>query len=263
MIRILEDQARPCRTVLLALVTVSLLFAAWPAVGEQEREAPTWYEVEVLIFQQEEQGGRHAERWPTRVDDPSYPIWQVPAGCQGEANDVAERLGLETDPADAPVDTEQLEADAPRFYCLPEARRRLSSHRQALQRSEAYQPLYHLAWLQPGQDRDKAVAVPIPYHWHPPRQGLSEAAEPSPPQYRPPLYGLIRIYRDRYLHAVVDLRLHRRAIEEDPSPEALVRAPLHRLITQRRMRSGELHYLDHPALGVLIVIHPAEEPPQD
>jgi hypothetical protein len=29
---------------------------------------------------------------------------------------------------------------------------------------------------------------------------------------------------------------------------------------RRRMRSGELHYLDHPALGILVLVEPRELP---
>lgn len=55
------------------------------------------------------------------------------------------------------------------------------------------------------------------------------------------LNGLIRVRRGRYLHVDVDLLL-RNATSSDP-----IRAKLY-----RRMASGELHYLDHPKLGILI-----------
>jgi hypothetical protein len=45
----------------------------------------------------------------------------------------------------------------------------------------------------------------------------------------------------------VDLVYHRKGIE----------TPF-RLDTSRRMRSGELHYLDHPVFGVLIKVIPIE-----
>lgn len=53
--------------------------------------------------------------------------------------------------------------------------------------------------------------------------------------------GLIRITRGRYLHLETDLMLR----------DANTSAP-YRVQLRRRMRSGELHYVDHPKLGIVI-----------
>jgi hypothetical protein len=53
--------------------------------------------------------------------------------------------------------------------------------------------------------------------------------------------GLIRVTRGRYLHLETDLLL-RDANSSRP----------YRVRLYRRMRSGELHYVDHPKLGILI-----------
>lgn len=66
------------------------------------------------------------------------------------------------------------------------------------------------------------------------------------------LSGMIRLTRGRYLHLDTDLRL------ADASLEFPLRVQL-----RRRMRSGELHYVDHPKLGILIQAEryqPAPEP---
>jgi hypothetical protein len=55
------------------------------------------------------------------------------------------------------------------------------------------------------------------------------------------LSGLIRVTRGRYLHLETDLLLY----------DANSGRP-HRIQLHRRMRSGELHYVDHPRLGILI-----------
>ncbi|MBK5936845.1 hypothetical protein CCR81_08485 [Halorhodospira halophila] len=253
---------RPRRGLAGVVLSATLLLTggAGVSVSAQAAEADEWYEVEVIVFRQWEQGGRHAERWPTRADLPHYPLWQIPAGC---GSDQASRreLGIEDDPASAEIETDDLDAQETRLHCLPAERRRLTAHWGALTRSDAYQPLYHLAWLQPGVGRDRAVAVPVPYHWTPPTEAEARNQELRDPQYQPPAFGLIRIYRERFLHAAVDLRLHWRAVGREIDEAEQIRAPLHRMQENRRMRSGELHYLDHPALGVLIIIHPADQPP--
>ncbi len=246
-------------TLLSAGILLACAVGAGTAVPAQATEADEWYEVEVIVFRQWEQGGRHAERWPTRAGLPHYPLWQIPAGCDAAAG--PDELGIEDDPASAEIETEELDAEETRLLCLPDERRRLTAHWGALTRSDAYQPLYHLAWLQPGLGRDRAVAVPVPYHWQPPTEAEAHGPALRDPQYEPPAFGLIRVYRERFLHAVIDLRLHWRAVGRDFDADEQIRAPLHRMSEHRRMRSGELHYLDHPAMGVLILIHPTDEPP--
>ncbi|MFP4129700.1 MAG: CsiV family protein [Halorhodospira sp.] len=226
-----------------AAALAALLPAAAQADTEAGAESSGWYEVEAIVFRQGEQDERHAERWPTRADEPYYPAWQVPAGCGGEAAGE--------------------DGDRPPLRCLGAGQRQLAPHWRALVRSEAYDPLYHLAWVQPALSREASVAVPVPYHWRPPNEAAATGQAPQPPRYRPPVYGLLRVYKERHIHAVADLRVHRRAVDPDAGAEALVRAPLHRLVQGRRMGSGELHYLDHPAIGVLIVVRSVSDPRDD
>ena len=54
------------------------------------------------------------------------------------------------------------------------------------------------------------------------------------------LYGLIQVSKGRFLHLNTDLILK-------PDDQQLFRIQLH-----RRMRNGELHYLDHPKAGIII-----------
>lgn len=81
----------------------------------------------------------------------------------------------------------------------------------------------------------------------------------------PTARGLIRISKGRYLHLDTDLLL------EQANTTQTWRIQLH-----RRMRSGELHYVDHPKLGLLIIAKrverldptlpeetPAETPPAE
>lgn len=54
-----------------------------------------------------------------------------------------------------------------------------------------------------------------------------------------PLQGLVRMSRGRFLHFTADWVL------QGPEQE-------YRIALQRRMKSGETHYLDHPKLGVIV-----------
>ena len=100
------------------------------------------------------------------------------------------------------------------------------------------------------------------------------------------LDGTVRVHRARYLHVQADLLYYRpldtdidAAVSpgDDPDAAPMLDSPdtalielllaeedtaprLFRLTESRRMRSSELHYLDHPLFGVLVEIWPVELP---
>ncbi|MDV3239287.1 MAG: peptidoglycan binding protein CsiV [Gammaproteobacteria bacterium] len=109
--------------------------------------------------------------------------------------------------------------------------RNLQAIADAMRRSSGYRPLLHWRWRQPGWERGQALPVRV----------LAAAADGQPL-----LDGTLTLARSRYLHLSADL------VYADPTvgvPVALREA--------RRMRSGELHYLDHPRFGVLVQVNPA------
>jgi len=105
---------------------------------------------------------------------------------------------------------------------------RLSGVWQALKASREYRPLRHLAWTQPGASPRGAPEVLIGEE--------SDAA----------VRGLVQVTRGRFLHARVDL------VYDDVGDR-------YRLKARRRMRSNELHYIDHPLFGVLVLVTPLQE----
>ncbi len=239
----------PARGLLLPAWICALALAglapAGAASAEEVARAP--HEVEVIVFRQWEAGGRNAERWPTRARLPYAERWRVPTGC-GAGAPAKERPRSEAEAAE--------EAPGP-LRCLPADQRQLGPQWEALAASRHYRPLYHIAWEQPGVPRDEAIAVPVPSYWQPPQAPEATDLVAEPPPYQPPVFGLIRVHQDRFFRAEVELRLRRQATGWDSSASTRLRAPLHRLSQQRRLRSDELHYLDHPALGVLITVREA------
>jgi len=120
--------------------------------------------------------------------------------------------------------------------------------------------------------------------------GLAPSLSPQPSVARDPstvaLDGTVRVHRARYLHVQVDLLYYRPTdagidTMETPADDAksgtIADSPdiafteqllaeydaettLFRLTESRRMRSKELHYLDHPLFGVLVEAWPLELP---
>jgi hypothetical protein len=102
---------------------------------------------------------------------------------------------------------------------------RLSGAWQALRDSPGYRPLRHVAWTQRGTSRSNAPVVLV-------------GDDPDSP-----VYGTVTVSRGRFLHVDVDL------IYRDGENK-------YRFRSHRRMRSNEIHYMDHPMFGVLVVITP-------
>ncbi|MDJ0740604.1 MAG: CsiV family protein [Gammaproteobacteria bacterium] len=86
----------------------------------------------------------------------------------------------------------------------------------------------HLAWVQEPRGRNSKA-------WYSVGDGR--------------LSGVVRVTRGRFLHVDADLLLR------DVATAQPLRARLY-----RRMRSDELHYLDHPRLGIVIRADRVEEP---
>ncbi|MFN2308841.1 MAG: CsiV family protein [Gammaproteobacteria bacterium] len=141
--------------------------------------------------------------------------------------------------------------------------RSLQAIADSLGRSNAYRPLLHWRWVQPGLARAQArpVRVQVPagsaLPLKQPAAGMSSPRSSSELQrlYASPgqsanlslLDGTVSLTLARYLHLAVDL------IFTDPATGVPVR-----LKESRRMRSNELHYLDHPRFGVLVQVTPVK-----
>jgi len=147
-----------------------------------------------------------------------------------------------------PVDSEQLDTvtvTEAAVTWLPKSQFRLTAQRNALARSAPYRPLAHLAWRQvvPGRQQAKPVELP--------------GGQDNPD--RAYVDGLVRVAVERYLHLDLDLRLHLPA-SATQATSLEYGVPDIRLKQQRRMRSKEVHYFDHPRFGVIALITPYKSP---
>ncbi len=152
---------------------------------------------------------------------------------------------------------------------LPAETFTLTTEAQRLARLGGFQVLLHGRWLQPVPPREAPEPMLVQAGR---RYGDVRALE-----------GTVAVTLGRYLHFQTNLTYrepllgHAPVDRTLPPPELLgvaagqaPRMPDAALLgetsgymlltTSRRMRSGELHYLDHPKLGVLVRIHPVEIP---
>lgn len=108
---------------------------------------------------------------------------------------------------------------------------------QALRSSGVRRPLLHTGWKQPMYERGKAQPV-----WIASGPSLHLADGRSIQE----IAGTLLLTRSRFLHVWTDLRY-----AEQGFPVSTYVMEDH-----RRMRSGELHYVDHPMFGLLILCTP-------
>ncbi len=181
------------------------------------------YRLELILFEPTESGSKEQwttlEQWPTPIDtvDPWSTI---------------------NDPITAQPAT------------------RLEGVARALTASGRYRVLAHLAWLQPAYPESKARAVAIRggieipgallTHLDPPDKPATDQPQPTRHQQ---LEGSATLHVSRFLHLNLNLLLHRPPDLIRPAAEATLQTDSVVITNYRRMRSSELHYIDHPLVA--------------
>lgn len=157
------------------------------------------------------------------------------------------------------------------FQVLDKSSYQLNDAMAHLRRLDRYQPLFHKAWVQNLTDRDHSPGILI--------TGGDTFGRHTE------LEGFVKVSVERYLHVETDLWLHQFVpnfgqakilqVPEVPTMNSqdnlgfslssqydeYLKDPYQVLRTvtlreNRRMRSREIHYLDHPLMGVIVVINP-------
>lgn len=276
----------------------SLIFTgvtATTALAADENTEIPWYEVEVIIFANQQKLAADTETWPEDVATAGY----------DHVLDLALPGFTPVKPNLPPINTKAslktvsinsgdvygngayvlLNKD---FFQLTNIARRINS-------SSKYDVVLHLAWRQPTFDEDKSLPVFV-------FNGMTER-DPTPEPVSNPgqqqgydfyvnglqtgpqfhwLSGTLKLSVSRYLHMEADLHMKLRktkqeVIEESPPPESggfgsffgiakeptpiMIERPVlqdYRLFETRRMRSKEIHYFDHPLMGIVVKVTPYE-----
>jgi len=270
----------------ISQITLSKLI--WISLILLSFSSQTWangkvYQVEFIVFERRV-GGQgiddeswqknvqldYPSRWRRLVDPNEVPTTQEPEAPSDEfLQTLAQERGQSPTTAAHPSDRA-----SEYFVYLPAQQRNLKNTRDALARR--YRILFHETWLQPMEPVEKAT--PLILH------GGNRYGDHFE------LQGTLTLGVSRFLHVQTDLWLSEfttnsyeessygvqlplepqeqadisKDVWESEIPESfeVVAEPayqVNQVITlrqKRRMRSGELHYLDHPRLAALIKITP-------
>ena len=141
----------------------------------------------------------------------------------------------------------------------------LEAEVKAINRQSRLRPLIHRRWRQPVPARDEPQPVYL--------AAVTNAKSPLTQSGMPKLEGHVAVTVGRYLHLAATLWYHADNLGLAPvplpisilansaQPPSRVDARPHMVLHEsRRMRSGDLHYLDHPKFGVIVRIDPIEIP---
>jgi hypothetical protein len=233
-----------------ALIAATLAHAQVPApAAPPEAPAVPQFKVEVVLF-----AYRDFDRGEERFDHRQARSVLAQGAVERRAAPVFDDATLESltapnEPAGAsdPLATPAGNAPAPfRFRLLAPEELTLTRHYAALGRIDAYVPLVHGGWVQQGLPETAARPFDL---------ALLGVRNPR---------GNIRLHLSRFLHLTVDLSYQDGAGPPLPTQPVfgesilteLPLAPRYSLRAERQTRSGELHYFDHPAFGLLVVVTP-------
>jgi len=146
-------------------------------------------------------------------------------------------------------------------FAVIEDSRSLDEAADKIRGSRGFRVLNHFAWRQPGLDARNAQAIRIsigntlpvyvPDDLKPYPKFFPASAQPQPTRSRKinttTVNGTLKVRLGRFLH--LDAQLVFTDTENLKS---------YRLSQSRKMRSGELHYIDNPRFGLLVKILPID-----
>ena len=126
----------------------------------------------------------------------------------------------------------------------------ISKEYRRINNSSEYNVLFYGSWRQTGLDESKTFDI-----------NIEELKNTHKTTSENTLTGNFKLVLARYLHIYAEMEYHRNQAEANLNNVteniALENRP-YPIDIHRRMRSKELHYIDHPLLGMLIQINPVK-----
>ena len=182
----------------------------------------TEYDFELIVF--EDTSGRYANSELWQHELPETETGTASAGAQSDNKNT-----------NAKINISQIKGIG------------LNKYAKKLKASKRYNVLVHKAWRQTGFADDAAIDIPIDSR-------MTSDDENN-------IHGSIKIILGRYLHIYTDIiyqqpRKDAAPVWQGQGSQQFKEYPIN---FHRRMRSKELHYLDHPMVGILVMAMPVKK----
>jgi len=194
------------------------------------------YRVELIVFTQPYEADVHELYDPISPIDTSAAIDFRQYSCRP--------IDHEDRPLSLFTSKDEVAACLNGFLRLNELSEPMIAERLSLEKSPAYKVLHHVAWRQPALDPKRASAV-----------RLTNMADTSN-HNTAVLDGTVKLSQEQFLQLDIELTyLPERTATANSTemPQGLA------LRILRKLRSGNLNYMDHPLLGILAKVTKIEE----
>jgi len=230
--------------IILFLITANQTHAETNAPPENLKK----YDIEIIIFEDAHARYINSESWNTNTAEEEV----IAVDDKASSNTSKSSSLSETDKKSAPYES-----------IKPEI---LSKEYKRINNSSEFNVLLYSAWRQTGLKKSEAFEI-----------NINELDNAHKNKSENTITGNLKVVLARYLHFYSQLEYQRKSspgitnealsdstATESPTPDEsqnTVLTPgniIYPIQSHRRMRSKELHYIDHPLVGILIQINPVE-----
>lgn len=225
-----------------------------------------YYDIEVIVIENLSEKARTSENWPLQVNL-TQPEKIVQLGQSVLSKWLPQDIDLKSS-----------------YKVLNSSHYQLTSEVKKISKSKTQRVIFHTAWRQPGLDKNQALPIYFKHEVAAPpviedeegnetaKNGeiVSTQKTNTSPSI---LEGILRVTLSRYLHLEAELTFRNKVpdIVKNDNPFSVLdsekirseiqkQGVIHLKQKRRRIRSNELHYIDHPVLGILINITRYEKP---
>jgi len=216
----------------------------------------TRYNIEIVIFEDTTDRYLDSEQWPVI----HHPEQLVSNETTLAESDIFPDIASKSTEAEYPENNSVINI-------THNTSNTLADHVNKLNQSSRYNVLLHQSWQQTGLGDTEAVNFQIDTDKKSRKNNTAMILTPDHPasttennDIKSSIQGTLKLILGRYLHIHTDLIYKRPKSAYRQNLPVLHSKPFNEfeIKSQRRMRSNELHYIDHPLLGILVTVSPIE-----
>lgn len=220
------------------------------------------YDISLVIFEDKTSRYLHSEKWPTLIStdesnqEQENIIESQPTVIFGEFEDIA--LMEPTESEQEPEYPENNDV----INISDNETSSLAKQVETLKKSKRYKILVNKSWRQTGLDQNDTINIVIDSTKKQIKPSYQELAQTDILSLqleevdKSIITGNIKITLGRYLHFYSDLIYQKPTTGLSPLHNLKSETKDYLIKTHRRMRSKEIHYIDHPLVGMLILATP-------